>query len=301
MIKTLVILAAAGAMLARADCRKTPEDRIYGADLARADARFSTLPLGLVIGFAPAPGTKRTFTAAELSRIARGNGIAATGFDEICFELRMIPVDPEIALEAMKRSLPRDVTLRIVEFSRPEVPAGPIVFSSEGLEAPAPSSPGTQIWRGSVKYGARMQFSFWARVELSVTASVVVSSKDLPPGAAIRSNSLDSRIVQHHFYGEPPLPNVEEVIGKVPRRLIRAGFPIMRADLIEPPAVRKGDVVTVEVASGPAHVRFEAVAEQAARAGDLVDLRNPGSGRNFKARIEAGGRALIVVPGRFNP
>ena len=76
---------------------------------------------------------------------------------------------------------------------------------------------------------------------------------------------------------------------------MKAGSVIPIAILAEAPTVRKGDSVTVEVQSGPAHVRFEAIAESAARDGDMVELRNPSSGKTFKARLEAGGKALIVL------
>jgi len=305
MLKALFIFAAAGALLAKAACRPVTGDRIHGADLARADARFSALPSTLIIGFAPTPGTKRTFAAAELRRIARSNGIPAGDFDDICFELRMKPLDRDEVIAAMKGSLPPGVTLRILELSRGETPVGSIVFSREGLEPAAPSGlkdvPGIQLWRGAVKYGDTLQFAIWARVELSIDSQVAVANKDLPPGVPIGPASLDLQTVRLAVSGAKALSSVEDIVGKVPRRSIRAGSPITPADLIEPSLVHKGDVVTVEVDSGRARLRFEALAEAEAHAGDLIELRNPSAGRNFKARIDAEGKALIVIPERFNP
>ena len=50
----------------------------------------------------------------------------------------------------------------------------------------------------------------------------------------------------------------------------------------------------VEVRSGPAHFRLEAIAESSARNGDMVELRNPSNG-TFKARLDAGPKAVLVI------
>jgi flagella basal body P-ring formation protein FlgA len=304
MLRGLFILAAAGALLAKADCRQLTGDHIYGADLGGADVRFSALPKTIVIGFAPLPGRKRTFTTAELRLIARANGIPVAEFDDICFELRMAPLDRDDVVAAMRRSLPPGVTLRLLELSRAEAPAGPIAFPKEGLEPPAPSIPGrvinAQLWRGGVKYAGNLQFAILARVELSIPSPVVVANVDLAPGIPIGSSSLNPQILPLPISGAKALSSMEEVAGKLPRRLIRAGSPVMQADLVEPAVIHKGDVVSVEVDSGPARLRFEAEAEADARAGDIVDLRNPAGGKNFKARVDAEGKAAIVIRERFN-
>src|SRR5580704_15920199 len=63
-----------------ARCLPVTGDRIVGADLASADTEFATLPATLQLGYAPSPGASRVFTAIELQRIARANGIQATDF-----------------------------------------------------------------------------------------------------------------------------------------------------------------------------------------------------------------------------
>jgi flagella basal body P-ring formation protein FlgA len=80
---------------------------------------------------------------------------------------------------------------------------------------------------------------------------------------------------------------------------VKAGSAIPLAILADAPTVRKGDPVTVEVESGRARLLFEAVAEASACDGEIVALRNPSSGKTFKARLEAGSTALLVIAGRF--
>ncbi len=44
--------------------------------------------------------------------------------------------------------------------------------------------------------------------------------------------------------------------------------------------------MTVDVQSGFAHLQFDAVAESSANEGDVIELRNPSSGKTFRAKLE---------------
>ena len=43
-------------------------------------------------------------------------------------------------------------------------------------------------------------------------------------------------------------------------------------------------------------LRFQAIAENTARDGDMVELRNPANGKTFKARLGSGPKVLVVIP-----
>jgi flagella basal body P-ring formation protein FlgA len=283
-----------------AACIPIHSDRILGRDLAIADARFAAVPATQVIGFAPAPGTVRIFQPAELARIARANGIPAPdparvpGTGDACFEIPMRRISEEEVVRAMRRSLPAGAELRIVEVARGEVAAGEPEFPIAGLEPPAPSGNGAQLWRGSVKYTDSKKMQTWARVMVTERLSAVVAVRDLPPNVAIDAAALrvEARTgpIRH---GNVAL-RVEDAVGRVPKRSVTAGSLIPVDILGEAPAVRRGDAVRVEVRSGSARLLFDAIAEKEARNGEMVDLRNPANGRTFRARLE-GSKAVIVI------
>lgn len=297
------MMAIAGAIptaaLINAACLPVTGNRILGRDFALADPRFSVLPASLTIGFAPAPGTRRTFASSELQRIARANGIPVRNFDDICFELPMIhPSEAEVTV-AMRRALPANATLRIVEMAGFDVPAGVLEFPLAGLETPGPLNHGVQLWRGTVTYAETRRLTFWARVEISVPFLAVVPDKDLPQGVPIEAGSLRVEARTGPLEHDKAATRIAEVQGRLPRRAVKAGSAIPLAILADAPTVRKGDPVTVEVESGRARLLFEAVAEASACDGEIVALRNPASGKTFKARLEAGSTALLVIAGRF--
>jgi flagella basal body P-ring formation protein FlgA len=293
MMKCLLLLASSG--IAFAGCTPVTGNRILGRDLATVDPVFSALPATLAVGFIPAPGTRRVYSTLELQRLARANGIPVSAFEDICFELPMVHLMEEDVIAAMRPSLPADAVLKIVELTRLDVPAGLLEFPIEGLERPAPANHGVQLWRGHVRYAQTRQASVWARVKVTVQYQAVVAGKDLAQDSPISAGSLRMESRTGPLESEEPATRIEDVQGRIPRRALKAGSVVPVAILVDAPAVRRGDPVTVEVQSGLARLRFEAVAESSARDGDIVELRNPFNGKTFRVRLEPGAKALIVV------
>ena len=273
-----------------------------GHDLARADARFSALPADLTVGFAPSPGASRIYPAAELERIARTHGILLPDPQEICFALTMVQLQESDVAGAMFRTLPAELNvkagdLKIVELSKAPVPVGALEFPIEGLEPAGPTANGVQLWRGYVKYADTRRAPCWARVALNTRYAVVVADRDLPVNSPINPASLRVENRTGPFQRSKTAMRIEEVAGRVADRAIRAGETIPLAILAVPPEVRRGDPVTVDVQSGFAHLQFDAVAESSANEGDVIELRNPASGKTFRAKLNSGSRAVLVVAG----
>lgn len=292
-IRLLLLAGISGAAFAA--CLPISGSRILGRDLALADSRFSGLPASLAVGFAPAPGAKRVYAAAELQRLARANGFEVNDASQICFEIPMRPLTAEDAAAAMRRAIPADAALTIEELSKSDLPAGQLEFPIAGLEPTAPGAQGVQMWRGYVRYAESRQASCWARVRVTVNYTAVVAVKDLEPGQTLDAAVLRLETKTGPLEREPAATRLEDVRGRVLKRPVLAGSTVPLGILIDPPAVLRGDAVRVEVRSGPARLHFEAVAEAAAREGDVIELRNPLNGKTFKARLAAGRQAVLVI------
>jgi flagella basal body P-ring formation protein FlgA len=72
-------------------------------------------------------------------------------------------------------------------------------------------------------------------------------------------------------------------------------LPVLRSDLAEAFQVERGDTVEVMVIAGAAQLALDAQAEASGRQGDVIPLRNPRSGKLFRARIDGKGRAVVMV------
>ena len=295
MLLGVVCSGIACSAIAFAGCIPITGNRILGRDLAGADPRFSALPATLTVGYAPAPGTKRVFTPMELQRLANANRLPAAEYGDVCFELPMHHLTEEDATAAMRRSLPAEAVLKIVELQSLDIPAGMLEFPIETLEPTAVAMHGVQLWRGHVRYAETRLLAVSARVEVSMKFTAVVAGKDLAANAPIDADSLRIETMTGPIPREKSATRIEDVQGRLPKRALKAGSAIPIAILAEAPAVRKGDPVSVEVQSGLARLRFQAIADNAARDGDMVELRNPANGKTFKARLGPGPSALVVI------
>ncbi len=282
-------------------CLPVTGDRILGRDLALADTHFSGLPAALQLGYAPAPGVARVFAVAELRRIAHANGIAWADGPEVCFEVPMhVPSDTEF-IESMQHSLPQSATLRLTDMGRSAIPAGKIEFPLSGLEPAALGSDGVQLWRGLVQYTNTRRITLWARVTVTVTYGAVITGRDLAINTPIDASALRLENRTGTLLHAPCAARIEDVAGHIVTQPLKAGAEMLLALLEEPPVVKRGDSVRVEVQSGRAILRFDAIAQSAARTGEIAELRNPITGKTFHARISAGptataaSKAVVIV------
>ena len=281
-----------------APCEMIANDRILGEDLAKIVPGFlDKMPGDTVIGYSPAPGARRVFTSVELNRIGAPYGVAVAPDAEACFEWSVQPLTKDLIRAAILDSLQSpDARIDVLAISGSLAPAGKISFPISGLLASTITGPDTPVtWRGEVLYHGSRKFSIWARLKISSTMTRVVATQLILPGQTVTADQ-----VRIETYDDFPLRNdiarnLEEVVGRMPRRALRLGLPVSRADLIEPFQVQRGDLVDVTAIAGAAQLHVPALAETPGRQGDLITLKNAHSGKYFRARIEGRDKALVMV------
>src|SRR2546428_5113007 len=110
-------------LFAIAACLPVEGDRILMRDLAAAIPAFSDIDASESIGFAPAPGARRRFSAGELDRLAARKGVALQS-EPVCFERKMEALTTDRVLQALRESLPKTAQMELIEFHPAEVPKG---------------------------------------------------------------------------------------------------------------------------------------------------------------------------------
>jgi flagella basal body P-ring formation protein FlgA len=293
MIPTLLLAALAG-------CLPVEGSKVTAADLARADVRFAALEPGTAFGYAPAPGAHRIFRRAELTRLAASQNLSLDGGADICVMRALEPLDPERLLDSMRAALaPLEALIELVETARFQVPLGVLEFPASGLARPPLGDPAAAvIWRGYVRYAGGSRYPIWAKVKVSIHVTRIVAAEDLRPGRPIQAGQVREETGGGFPAGDPLVSTLEEVVGRVPRRVIPAGSPIARAALALARDVERGDPVRVEASAGSASVELSGRAETGGAVGDTVVVRNPGSGKSFKARVSGKGSVAVgATPG----
>lgn len=277
-------------------------DSIGAGTLAPGYPEMAALPADTSIAPAPLPGVPRVFHPAELRRLAAIYHLSSAPQSDICVVRPVGPLDPEGLLETMRREWP-EAHIELLEFSRQPAPEGVIHFSRGALHPGSGTSSNVALWSGWVQYGANRRFSIWARVHLTAQVQRVLALNDLSPGKPI-----EARDVLFAAREEPvglvltavSAPTLDQVIGKCPRQLIHAGDSVRPAWLEEPKLVLRGDTVKVWVSNGGAQLELDAQAEGSGAVGQTVLVRNPDSGRRFRARITAKD-TLVVDAGGAKP
>ncbi|MGB6940880.1 MAG: flagellar basal body P-ring formation chaperone FlgA [Bryobacteraceae bacterium] len=279
-------------------CEVIANDRILGEDLAKAVPAFlDKIPGDAVIGYSPAPGAQRIFNSLELRRIGAPYGVAVAPDAEACFEWKLQTLTDDAVRTAIRDALQSpDAHVDVLAISGKQAPAGKLKFPISGLLASTLTGPDTPVtWRGEVLYHGSRKFSIWARVKISATMTRVVATQLILPGQTVAPDQ-----VRIETYDDFPLRNdiarnLEDVVGRMPRRPLRTGLPVFRADLIEPLQVQRGDLVDVTAIAGAAQLRMPALAETPGRQGDMISLRNPTTGKIFRGRIEGKDKALVMA------
>jgi flagella basal body P-ring formation protein FlgA len=292
MILAILILAAAP----EAACIAVAGERILVRDLVAAVPALAALPPEAALGYTPAPGARRLLGRQELAGLAERHGVRLEAAPSLCVERAARPLAPERLEKALRAALAQAgipaARLEIVDFSRYPVPEGELEFARSGL--PALPRAGTPVtWRGHVRYGSNRSLGVWARVKLSVAAEGLVAAGNITSGRPIEAAQVRLATLEWFPFAEAPVREPGQAVGRVARRVIRAGAPILMSALGAAREIERGETVSVEVSSGATQLRFQARAESGGSAGDSIMLRNPSSGRLFPARVEKEGKVVV--------
>ena len=284
-------------MLSHPACEVVSGEQIFSADLARALPIFAAMPRDVVIGYSPAPGARRILQLPELKRVGAQYGIRVPTESHACFEWNVQPISEDAVRAAIRESLHTPAAqVEILAMSKAPAPQGNLVFPQSGLSAATNIDPSTPVtWRGYIQYGSPRRFAVWARVRVSAAMPRVIATEPLAAGKPVAKEQVRLETSDDFPLRNDTARSLEEVIGRIPRRAVRAGLPVLRSDLAEAFQVERGDTVEVMVVAGAAQLELDAQAEASGRQGDVIPMRNPRSGKLFRARIDGKGRAIVMV------
>ena len=260
------------------------------ANITAGDLHLDGVAPGTVVSPAPSPGYARTFLGSELRQLAQRFHLASVSDEPICVERAMAPLDQAKLLAFMQKELP-GAKIEILDFSKQPAPLGEMEFRVSGLRRNALSNEAT--WFGAIHYAPNRDFTIWARVRVTSRAERVIAVSDLTAGKPVEASQIRLETRDDFPSPAPMAGSLEDVVGRYPRALIRAGAEIRRDALEAPKDVRQGDVVEVIVESGAAYLKFEARAESSGLIGDTISVRNPTSAKRFQARVDGKDKVLV--------
>jgi flagella basal body P-ring formation protein FlgA len=275
-------------------CHSLSHDQILGRDLAAAIPAMALLPPDLKLGYSPSPGVQRAFRVSQLQQLASQYGISARIPGPVCFAWALHPVSNQEIVNAIRKSLAGQVVdLDITDQSHFAAPEGEVHFPLQGLSG---ESDKPIVWNGFVEYGGGRKFNIWARVRITVHEKHVIAARSINAGEVIEPSALKTVEYQGPLMRSLVVRDESEAAGQCARWSIPAGSVLANGMLVAPHSVERGQLVTVHVSSGAAHIETQGIADDGGYKGDVIRVHNPKTGVVFRARIDDRG-VVTVVPG----
>jgi flagella basal body P-ring formation protein FlgA len=287
MTLRMLLIPLAALAPASAQCLPVSGERILAGDMARAVPVFAGMAPELALGYAPAPGARRTYGAPELARLARRYGLVLEPGTEACFTRPEETLTRARVAAALRAAMPA-ARIEVMEFSRQPIPTGELRFPVSGLQA-AQGTSSPLLWHGVVSASGQDDFPVWAKARIQVSGKRVTATEALAPGRPIARTQLR----EEPYEGPPGLPDLSQVVGWVPRRPIPAGTAIERQWLDVPADVVRGERVRVEIRSGRARVTLEGQAQSSGRRGEVIGVRNPANGKILRGTVADRGHVVL--------
>jgi flagella basal body P-ring formation protein FlgA len=277
-------------------CHTISSDVIFARDVAAAIPGFSRVAGDFRLGAVADSGAPRTFEGIELQRIARNQGVELQNLPDVCFALQVFVPQLDEIRTALRKTL-RDVPgidaakIEISSSSQHPVPFGELVFPRSGLQLPS----GVQqeaMWRGFVHHSTG-DFPVWAKVRVIANVTRIVAVANIPSGKPVQRNQVRVESCEDSLLDETTARNLEDVIGYLPKSVLRAEFPIRKTQLAPPPDVEKGELVDVQVFAGAAHLVVKAKAQSDGFKGSTIFMHNLSSGKDFPAVVVGKNRVTV--------
>ncbi len=285
----LATVAGAGA------CVEVPSDRVVAGQLVDAAPVLRHLAPGTSLGFAPLPGVVRVISGRELSSIAARDGVILNDVPDVCISRVLRPITSAEIQAALQAALGiPEAELTLEDFSSQPLPPGQLEFQRSTLSRPPPNAPASPVfWRGRLIYDQHHGVPVWAKLRILVNRTVFLAVQDIAAGSILREADVQVSTVREFPSSVPSSESAKEFIGKVARRIIRAGQRITSNALDEPKDVTRGDIVQVKVVDGRATLSFDGIAVSSGKKGETILVHNSASGRNFRAVVEEKGTAVV--------
>jgi flagella basal body P-ring formation protein FlgA len=146
-------------------------------------------------------------------------------------------------------------------------------------------TPGRQSFLIAAENGGKEQARLWVKADVRIFQEVIVSSEpllfnEIVTGKEVRLERRDiSTLTARPFY------RLDEVVGQQASRAISVNETLTHRNLDPPTVMRRGHAVVLVYENGGIRVEAPGTAEENGRAGALIQVKNPSSGKLLRGRV----------------
>lgn len=128
------------------------------------------------------------------------------------------------------------------------------------------------------------------------TREIAVPVADFDRGDALQAKDLVMVRRPAHVVRADSITSMSELVGMIPRRVLKAGEPIRSADLAKPILVEKNQLVSVVYASKGLSLSMRGRAQSNGAMGETIKVQNPQSKRIVEATVSGPQQVTVVAP-----
>jgi flagella basal body P-ring formation protein FlgA len=146
-------------------------------------------------------------------------------------------------------------------------------------------SPGQQSFLIAMEGNAREQARLWVKADVRVFEEVVVSSQPMVFNEIVTGKNV--RLERRDVSGlhARPFYRLDDVIGQQVSRAISVNETLTQRNLDPPTVMRRGNAVMLVYETGALRVETPGIAEENGRAGELIQVKNPSSGKVLRGKV----------------
>lgn len=176
-----------------------------------------------------------------------------------------------------------NVEVRVLHFQPVSLPAG--AANLRVLRPLNGFSPGQQSFLIAAESGGTEHARLWVKADVRVFQEVVVSSQPLASQEIVKAN--DVRLERREISGlqARPFYRLDDVVGQQVARAIPVNETLTQKRLERPTVMRRGSAVVLVYETRGLRVETQGIAEENGRTGELIQVKNPASGKLLRGMV----------------
>lgn len=173
--------------------------------------------------------------------------------------------------------------LRVLPFGAPPVALGQVRYRV--LQPNKFAGAGMHNFRLAVEVDGKELARLWLKAEIRVYEQVVVAAAPLARQETVAVQDLRLERRELAGRGSRPFTRIEDVIGKQTNRTIEANEVVATSAVDRPTLIKRGSAIRLIFESGSLRVETAGVAEEAGKAGELIQVKNTASGKILRGIV----------------
>lgn len=178
---------------------------------------------------------------------------------------------------------PKNIEVRVLPFQPVSLPSGTVSFRI--LKPTKGIRPGLQSLLVAAEVNGKEAARLWIKAEIRVFDNVLITSYPLAHHEIVSADKVRLEWRDISSVAARPFSRMDEVEGLEAARALEVNEVLTEKSLERPTLMRRGSPIVLVYESGSLRVETPGVAEEGGKVGDLIQVKNPDSGKLLRGFV----------------